>query len=440
MNIAVVGTGYVGLVTGTCFSEMGVHVTCIDVDERKIEALNQGKIPIYEPGLESLVHKNMKSGRLRFSTSLKDVLNHVDIVFSAVGTPPDEDGSADLKYVLDVARTIGKYLNRYIVVVTKSTVPVGTAGKVKAVIEEELKARGVDINFDVASNPEFLKEGNAVKDFMSPDRVVVGVDSERARKLMARLYKPFMIVSDRLIFTDIPSAEMIKYAANSMLATRISFMNDIANLCELVGADVNMVRKGIGSDTRIGKKFLYAGCGYGGSCFPKDVKALIKTAADNGYNLRVLQAVEEVNNDQKLVLYQKIVKYYGNDESQLRGKTVAMWGLAFKPETDDMREAPSLILIDLLIKAGVTVKVYDPVAMDECRRRVGDKVIYCQNMYEAAEGADALMLVTEWKEFRIPTTDTLLAKMHGRLILDGRNILDGEELRLAGFEYHCIGK
>ena len=440
MNIAVVGTGYVGLVTGTCFSEMGVHVTCIDVDERKIEALNQGKIPIYEPGLESLVHKNMKSGRLRFSTSLKDVLNHVDIVFSAVGTPPDEDGSADLKYVLDVARTIGKYLNRYIVVVTKSTVPVGTAGKVKAVIEEELKARGVDINFDVASNPEFLKEGNAVKDFMSPDRVVVGVDSERARKLMARLYKPFMIVSDRLIFTDIPSAEMIKYAANSMLATRISFMNDIANLCELVGADVNMVRKGIGSDTRIGKKFLYAGCGYGGSCFPKDVKALIKTAADNGYNLRVLQAVEEVNNDQKLVLYQKIVKYYSNDESQLRGKTVAMWGLAFKPETDDMREAPSLILIDLLIKAGVTVKVYDPVAMDECRRRVVDKVIYCQNMYEAAEGADALMLVTEWKEFRIPNTDTLLAKMHGRLILDGRNILDGEELRLAGFEYHCIGK
>lgn len=440
MNIAVVGTGYVGLVTGTCFSEMGVHVTCIDVDERKIEALNHGKIPIYEPGLETLVHKNMKSGRLRFSTSLKDVLNSVDIVFSAVGTPPDEDGSADLKYVLDVARTIGKYLNHYIVVATKSTVPVGTASKVKAVIEEELKARGVEIEFDVASNPEFLKEGNAVKDFMSPDRVVVGVDSQRARKLMARLYKPFMIVSDRMIFTDIPSAEMIKYAANSMLATRISFMNDIANLCELVGADVNMVRKGIGSDTRIGKKFLYAGCGYGGSCFPKDVKALIKTAADNGYDLRVLKAVEDVNNDQKLVLYQKIVKYYGNDESQLRGKTVALWGLAFKPETDDMREAPSLILIDLLLKAGVTVKVYDPVAMDECRRRVGDKVIYCQNMYDAAEGADALMLVTEWKEFRIPNTDTLLAKMHGRLILDGRNILDAEELRLASFEYHCIGK
>ena len=439
MNIAVVGTGYVGLVTGTCFSEMGVHVTCIDVDERKIEALNKGIIPIYEPGLETLVHKNMKSGRLRFSTRLEDVLNSVEIVFSAVGTPPDEDGSADLKYVLDVAHTIGKHLNRYVVVATKSTVPVGTASKVKAVIEDELKARGVNIEFDVASNPEFLKEGNAVKDFMSPDRVVVGVESQRARKLMARLYKPFMIVSDRLIFTDIPSAEMIKYAANSMLATRISFMNDIANLCELVGADVNMVRKGIGSDTRIGKKFLYAGCGYGGSCFPKDVKALIKTAADNGYDLRVLKAVEEVNNDQKLVLYQKIVKHYG-DERLLRGKTVAMWGLAFKPETDDMREAPSLILIDLLLKAGVIVKVYDPVAMDECRRRIGDKVIYSQNMYDAAEGADALMLVTEWKEFRIPNTDTLLTKMHGRLILDGRNILDAEELRLAGFEYHCIGK
>ena len=439
MNIAVVGTGYVGLVTGTCFSEMGVHVTCIDVDERKIEALNKGIIPIYEPGLETLVHKNMKSGRLRFSTRLEDVLNSVEIVFSAVGTPPDEDGSADLKYVLDVAHTIGKHLNRYVVVATKSTVPVGTASKVKAVIEDELKARGVNIEFDVASNPEFLKEGNAVKDFMSPDRVVVGVESQRARKLMARLYKPFMIVSDRLIFTDIPSAEMIKYAANSMLATRISFMNDIANLCELVGADVNMVRKGIGSDTRIGKKFLYAGCGYGGSCFPKDVKALIKTAADNGYDLRVLKAVEEVNNDQKLVLYQKIVKHYG-DERLLRGKTVAMWGLAFKPETDDMREAPSLILIDLLLKAGVIVKVYDPVAMDECRRRIGDKVIYSQNMYDAAEGADVLMLVTEWKEFRIPNTDTLLTKMHGRLILDGRNILDAEELRLAGFEYHCIGK
>ena len=439
MRIAVVGTGYVGLVTGTCFSEMGVHVTCVDVDENKISALKQGVIPIYEPGLETLVHKNVRSGRLNFTTRLEDVLNDVDIVFSAVGTPPDEDGSADLKYVLEVARTIGKHLNHYIVVVTKSTVPVGTAKKVKAVIEEELKKRGEHIEFDVASNPEFLKEGNAVKDFMSPDRVVVGVESERARKLMARLYKPFMIVSDRLIFTDIPSAEMIKYAANSMLATRISFMNDIANLCELVGADVNMVRKGIGSDTRIGKKFLYAGCGYGGSCFPKDVKALIRTAADNGYQMRVLQAVEDVNADQKLVLYRKLLAYYGSEEA-LMGKTVAMWGLAFKPETDDMREAPSLVLIDLLIKAGATVKVYDPVAMYECRRRIGDSVIYAKDLYDAAVGADALMLVTEWKEFRMPNAKTLLQKMKGRLILDGRNILDHDELRQAGFEYHCIGR
>ncbi len=439
MRIAVVGTGYVGLVTGTCFSEMGVHVTCVDVDEDKINSLKQGLVPIYEPGLETLVHKNVRSGRLNFTTRLEDVLNDVDIVFSAVGTPPDEDGSADLKYVLEVARTIGKFINHYIVVVTKSTVPVGTAKKVKAVIEEELTRRGAQIEFDVVSNPEFLKEGNAVKDFMSPDRVVVGVESERARKLMARLYKPFMIVSDRLIFTDIPSAEMIKYAANSMLATRISFMNDIANLCELVGADVNMVRKGIGSDTRIGKKFLYAGCGYGGSCFPKDVKALIKTAADSGYQMRVLQAVEDVNADQKLVLYRKLVAYYGNEEA-IKGKKVAMWGLAFKPETDDMREAPSLVLIDLLTKAGATVKVYDPVAMDECRRRVGDVVSYAKDMYDAVDGVDVLMLVTEWKEFRLPNIKTLLQKMNGRLILDGRNILDSDELHQAGFEYHCIGR
>ena len=440
MKIAVVGTGYVGLVTGTCFSEMGVHVTCIDIDKKKIDALRQGTIPIYEPGLETLVHKNMKSGRLRFSTSLEEVINEVNIIFSAVGTPPDEDGSADLKYVLEVAHTIGRHINQYVLVVTKSTVPVGTASKVKAVIEEELRQRGIEVPFDVASNPEFLKEGNAVKDFMSPDRVVVGVESERARKLMARLYKPFMIMSDRLIFTDIPSAEMIKYAANSMLATRISFMNDIANLCELVGADVNMVRKGIGSDTRIGKKFLYAGCGYGGSCFPKDVKALIKTADEHGYSMRVLQAVEEVNADQKLVLFRKIVNHYGGDERNLQGKTVAIWGLAFKPETDDMREAPSLVLIDLLLRAGATVKVYDPVAMQECKRRIGDAVTYASDMYEAARGADALMLVTEWKEFRMPHVETLLGAMKGRLILDGRNILDGEELRLAGFEYHCIGK
>ena len=439
MKIAVVGTGYVGLVTGTCFSEMGVHVTCVDVDSHKIDMLKNGLIPIYEPGLETLVRKNTKSGRLQFTTRLEDVLNDVDIVFSAVGTPPDEDGSADLKYVLEVAHTIGKHLNRYIVVVTKSTVPVGTAMKVKAAIQEELQKRGSNIEFDVASNPEFLKEGNAVKDFMSPDRVVVGVESERARKIMARLYKPFMIVSDRLIFTDIPSAEMIKYAANSMLATRISFMNDIANLCELVGADVNMVRKGIGSDTRIGKKFLYAGCGYGGSCFPKDVKALIKTAADFGYPMRVLQAVEDVNADQKLVLFQKLVNHYG-EEKALQGKTIAMWGLAFKPETDDMREAPALVLIDKLLEVGATVKVYDPVAMDECRRRLGNAVTYATDMYDAATDADALILVTEWKELRMPNAETLLHKMRGRLILDGRNILDGEELQQAGFEYHCIGK
>ena len=439
MRIAVVGTGYVGLVTGTCFSEMGVHVTCVDVDQSKIDALKQGIIPIYEPGLETLVKKNMKSGRLNFTTRLEDVLDEVDVVFIAVGTPPDEDGSADLKYVLAVAQTIGQHLNHYIVIATKSTVPVGTAFKVQNVINEELRQRGVDVEFDMASNPEFLKEGNAIKDFMSPDRVVVGVENERARKLMARLYKPFMIVSDRMIFTDIPSAEMIKYAANSMLATRISFMNDIANLCELVGADVNMVRKGIGSDTRIGKKFLYAGCGYGGSCFPKDVKALIKTAADNGYPMRVLQAVEEVNADQKRVLFDKLVKCYG-DEQALCGKTIAIWGLAFKPETDDMREAPSLVLIDLLLQAGATVKVYDPVAMDECRRRLGDRVSYATDMYDAANGADALMLVTEWKELRMPHIETLRQGMKGRLILDGRNILDGEELQQAGFEYHCIGK
>jgi len=418
---------------------MGVHVTCVDVDERKIASLQNGEIPIYEPGLETLVHKNTKSGRLKFTTRLEDVINQVDIIFSAVGTPPDEDGSADLKYVLAVAKTIGQHLNHYVVVVTKSTVPVGTAQKVKDVIHAELRRRGVEVEFDVASNPEFLKEGNAVKDFMSPDRVVVGVESERARKLMARLYKPFMIVSDRMIFTDIPSAEMIKYAANSMLATRISFMNDIANLCELVGADVNMVRKGIGSDTRIGKKFLYAGCGYGGSCFPKDVKALIKTAADKGYQMRVLQAVEEVNADQKLILFHKLVNYYG-DMTQLKGKTIGLWGLAFKPETDDMREAPSLVLIDLLLKAGATVRVYDPVAMDECRRRIGDSVVYCKTMYDAAEGCDALMLVTEWKELRMPHVEELLQRMKGRLILDGRNILDSEELQQAGFEYHCIGR
>ncbi|MCQ4873761.1 UDP-glucose dehydrogenase family protein [Butyricimonas paravirosa] len=436
MKIAIVGTGYVGLVSGTCFSEMGVDVTCVDVNREKIEQLRRGIIPIYEPGLEEMVHKNVKAGRLHFTTDLVDVLDGVEVVFSAVGTPPDEDGSADLKYVLEVARTVGCHMNKYLVVVTKSTVPVGTAVKVKDAIQAELDKRGESIEFDVASNPEFLKEGAAINDFMSPDRVVVGVASERAKEIMSRLYKPFMLSGDRMIFTDIPSAEMIKYAANSMLATRISFMNDMANLCELVGADINMVRKGIGADSRIGKKFLYAGCGYGGSCFPKDVKALIKTAEQNGYKMQVLKAVESVNERQKSVLFRKFMNHFGGD---VKGKTVALWGLAFKPETDDMREAPALVLIDLLLNAGVNVKVYDPIAMDECRRRIGDKVIYCKDMYEATVDVDALMLVTEWKEFRMPSWCVLKKAMQGYVLIDGRNIYDGQELKEKGFEYYKIG-
>ena len=436
MKIAIVGTGYVGLVSGTCFAEMGVDVTCIDVNAAKIEQLNQGIIPIYEPGLEELVHKNVKAGRLHFGTDLANVLDNVEVVFSAVGTPPDEDGSADLKYVLEVARTVGRNMNKYLVVVTKSTVPVGTAKKVKHAIREELEKRGAEVEFDVASNPEFLKEGAAVDDFMRPDRVVVGVESEKAREIMKRLYRPFMLTNDRMLFTDIPSAEMIKYAANSMLATRISFMNDIANLCELVGANVNMVRKGIGSDTRIGAKFLYPGCGYGGSCFPKDVKALIKTAEQNGYEMRVLKAVEDVNERQKAILFDKLGKHFKGD---LSSKTVAMWGLAFKPETDDMREAPALVLIDLLLKAGCKVKVYDPVAMEECRRRIGDKVVYCRDKYEAAVDADALLLVTEWKEFRVPSWEVLKKAMRGNVVIDGRNIYDRKEMQENGFEYECIG-
>lgn len=436
MNIAIVGTGYVGLVSGTCFAEMGINVTCVDIDSRKIENLRKGIIPIYEPGLDELVHRNSEAGRLHFSTDLSEVLPEVTVVFSAVGTPPDEDGSADLRYVLEVACTFGRHITRYTLLVTKSTVPVGTAAKVREVIREELGRRGVDVPFDVASNPEFLKEGAAIKDFMSPDRVVVGTDSERARKTMERLYKPFLLNSDRMIYTDIPSAEMIKYAANSMLATRISFMNDIANLCELVGADVNMVRKGIGTDTRIGKKFLYAGCGYGGSCFPKDVKALIKTADSKGYDMKVLKAVEEVNERQKSVLFDKLSRHFGGD---LKGKTVAMWGLAFKPKTDDMREAPSLVLIDLLTQAGVRVKVFDPVAMEECRRRVGDRVTYAADMYEAALDADALMLVTEWNEFRMPSLPVLARTMAGKVILDGRNLYDTEYLAEFGFTHYKIG-
>ena len=436
MNIAIVGTGYVGLVSGTCFAEMGIDVTCVDIDQQKIKRLQCGTIPIYEPGLEEMVQKNVEAGRLHFTDDLSACLNSVDVVFSAVGTPPDEDGSADLRYVLDVAHNIGRNMSRYILVVTKSTVPVGTAQKVKSAIQEELDKRGVDLVFDVASNPEFLKEGDALNDFMKPDRVVVGVESPKARKLMEKLYKPFMMNNYRMIFTDIPSAEMIKYAANSMLATRISFMNEIANLCELVGADVNMVRKGIGTDSRIGNKFLYPGCGYGGSCFPKDVKALIKTAEQNGCDMQVLQAVELVNERQKTVLFQKLHRHF---EGNLSGKTVAIWGLAFKPETDDMRDAPSSVLIELLLKAGCSVKAYDPVAKNEPKRRYGDTILYCRDMYDAADGADALLVVTEWKEFRVPGWNVLHKIMKQPLVFDGRNIYDREELRVNGFVYYRIG-
>lgn len=438
MNIAIVGTGYVGLVSGACFADTGANVTCVDVDEKKVESLKNGEIPIYEPGLEALVIKNVNAGRLKFTSKLEDVLNNQQIVFSAVGTPPDEDGSADLKYVLQVAKTIGEHLQKYIVVVTKSTVPVGTANKVKDTIQRELDKRGVDVPFDIASNPEFLKEGNAIKDFMSPDRVVVGVESEKAKKLLTKLYKPFLINNFRVIFMDIPSAEMTKYAANSMLATRISFMNDIANLCELVGADVNMVRAGIGSDTRIGRKFLYAGCGYGGSCFPKDVKALIHTADKKGYSMEVLKAVERVNERQKSILFEKLQKSFG--DTSLCGKTVALWGLSFKPETDDMRESTALVVIDKLLSHGVHVRAYDPVAMNECRRRLGDQVVYCRDMYDAVLNADALLLLTEWKEFRLPSWEVIHKAMKRPLVIDGRNIFDMEELLECGFEYHCIGK
>ena len=437
MNIAIVGTGYVGLVTGTCFAETGVNVTCVDVNAEKIENLQKGIIPIYEPGLEDMVQRNVNAGRLHFTTALENCLDNVDIVFSAVGTPPDEDGSADLSYVLAVAKTIGANMKKYTLVVTKSTVPVGTAHKVKDTIQAELDKRGVSIEFDVASNPEFLKEGNAIDDFMSPDRVVVGVESERAKKLMTKLYKPFMMLNSRVIFMDIPSAEMTKYAANSMLATRISFMNDIANLCELLGADVNMVRDGIGSDSRIGRKFLYPGCGYGGSCFPKDVKALIKTAEQNGYPMRVLKAVEEVNETQKSLLFEKLEKIFNGD---LEGKTIALWGLAFKPGTDDMREAPALVLIEKLRKAGCVVRAYDPAAMGESKRRIGDTIFYACDMYDALLDADALMLVTEWKEFRLPAWGVVKKTMKQPVILDGRNIYDVKELQDLGFVYHCIGK
>jgi UDPglucose 6-dehydrogenase len=415
---------------------MGANVTCVDVDANKIDKLKNGIMPIYEPGLEELVKRNVEYGRLQFTTDLTEVLDDVEVVFSAVGTPPDEDGSADLKYVLAVARQFGQNINKYTILVTKSTVPVGTAKKVKAAIQEELDKRGVDVPFDVASNPEFLKEGAAIKDFMSPDRVVVGTESEKAREVMTRLYKPFLINNFRVIFMDIPSAEMTKYAANAMLATRISFMNDIANLCERVGANVDAVRKGIGTDARIGSKFLYAGCGYGGSCFPKDVKALLHTGLDNGYHMEVIEAVERVNERQKSIVYDKIIKAVGS----VKGKTIAIIGLSFKPETDDMREAPALVVIDKLLADGAAVRVFDPIAMDECKRRIGDTVVYCKNMYDAADGADVFALMTEWRQFRLPSWNVVQKVMNGNVVVDGRNIYDRQELEEMGFVYTRIGE
>lgn len=436
MNIAIVGTGYVGLVSGACFAEMGIDVTCVDINPEKIKCLLNGEIPIYEPGLDDLVKRNVEAGRLHFTTDLTTCLDNVEVVFSAVGTPPDEDGSADLQYVLEVARTFGRNIKKYTILVTKSTVPVGTAKKVKAVIKEELTKRGEQIDFEVASNPEFLKEGAAIKDFMSPDRVVVGIESDRAKKVMERLYRPFQMNNYRLYFMDIPSAEMTKYAANAMLATRISFMNDIANLCDLVGANVDMVRKGIGADTRIGSKFLYPGCGYGGSCFPKDVKALARTAREYGYTMGVIEAVEAVNERQKEIVVKKLQDKLGT----LRGKTISLWGLAFKPETDDMREAPALVVIEKLLEAGASVKVYDPVAMDECRRRIGDRVVYCKDMYDVVIDADALAVLTEWKEFRIPSWSVIKRVMKQSVLVDGRNIYSKDEVIAEGFEYAAIGK
>lgn len=437
MNIAIVGTGYVGLVSGACFSEMGINVTCVDIDEKKIQKLKDGVMPIYEPGLDGLVERNVKAGRLRFTTELTSCLDDVEVVFSAVGTPPDEDGSADLKYVLEVARTVGRNIKKHVVLVTKSTVPVGTSKKVRAAIQEELDKRGADIEFDVASNPEFLKEGAAIKDFMAPDRVVVGVESERARKLMEKLYRPFTLNGYPILMMDVPSAEMTKYAANAMLATRISFMNDIANLCERVGANVDNVRKGMGTDSRIGSRFLYAGCGYGGSCFPKDVKALVHTGIENDYHMQVIEAVEAVNEKQKFIVFEKLYKAF---DGNLKGKTIALWGLSFKPETDDMREAPALVVIDQLLKAGAIVKAFDPIAMEECKRRVGDVIIYCKDMYEAVIDADAVALLTEWKQFRMPSWAIIHKAMNDFVVVDGRNIYDGEELQELGFTYSRIGQ
>lgn len=437
MKISIVGTGYVGLVSGTCFAETGLNVTCVDIDKSKIDKLNQGIIPIYEPGLKEMLDRNVKKDHLHFTTDIKESLVDAESVFIAVGTPPDEDGSADLKYVLGVAREIGMYMTDYLVVVTKSTVPIGTAKKVKAAVQQELDKRGVSISFDVASNPEFLKEGDAINDFLKPDRIVIGTESERAEKLMAKLYRPFLLNNHPIIFMDIPSAELTKYAANSMLATKISFMNDIANLCEIVGADVNKVRKGIGSDTRIGKKFIYPGAGYGGSCFPKDVKALIKTADENNYSLRILKAVEEVNELQKSVVFNKIYEHFNGN---LAGKTFAMWGLSFKPLTDDMREAPALIIIDKLLKHGAKVKAYDPAAMEECERKIGSIIEYGNDKEDVLIDADALIVITEWNEFRMPNFKVISRLLKNNLIFDGRNIYEPTEMIENGFTYYSIGR
>jgi len=436
MKIAIVGTGYVGLVTGTCFSEVGVNVTCVDIDQKKIDNLNNGILPIYEPGLDEMVTRNVQKKRLHFSTSLKDGIADTQVVFIAVGTPPDEDGSADLKYVLAVAAGIGEHMQQPMVVVTKSTVPVSTAEKVRKAVQEQLDKRGSTLDFYVASNPEFLKEGAAIEDFMKPDRIVVGVDRPEAEELMRKLYKPFLMNGHPIYFMDIPSAEMTKYAANAMLATKISFMNDIANLCEIMGADVNMVRKGIGSDARIGTKFIYPGVGYGGSCFPKDVKALIKTAKENDYTMRILNAVEEVNENQKEVLFAKVKSHFNGD---LKGKTFALWGLSFKPKTDDMREAPSLVIIDKLTEAGAKVVAYDPVAMHEAERMIGSKITYATGMYETLDGADGLLIVTEWPEFRVPDFNEVGKRLKTKAIFDGRNIFDHQDMKKLGYDYYCIG-
>lgn len=436
MKIAVIGTGYVGLVSGACFSEMGLYVTCVDNNQGKIEDLKGGVMPIYEPGLREMVVQNMEMGRLHFTDSLSDALSDADVVFIAVGTPAGEDGSADLRYVEEVAHQIGGCIDHYMLVVTKSTVPVGTTYKVKEIISEEISKRGLEVEFEMASNPEFLKEGAAIRDFMSPDRVVVGVESKRGEEIMSQLYRPFLINNFRVIFMDILSSEMTKYAANAMLATRISFMNEMAALCELVGADINSVRKGISADSRIGGKFLYPGCGYGGSCFPKDVNALMKTGERYGYKMGIIEAVERVNHSQKGILYRKLAAALGD----LKGKTVVLWGLSFKPETDDIREATSIVTINLLLDAGAVVKVYDPVAMESVKRVYGDKLVYGQNMYEPLDGADALVLVTEWKQFRLPDWQRVASSMKGDIVVDGRNIFDPEEVMKNGLRYNCIGK